>query len=395
MGIKLWSVYPLLYDLLEDGPEACLNNRIASALRPTTAIEQTARKDPPPPPSESAEPNPNRPRPRSNSSPDRQGNAKQPLKLQVENSCKGSADAHHERRPQSASTLVDSDPSKASREESSRPNNQRDDDAESDISSPSAYSLPEASRFRWIHIPCNHLVWVEKIFLAVEKEREKQWFDEIAESTPTSAETEIMAQSASPQDITMAETPTELLENALEDPLVANLLKAKERVEAKGIAVPDLKEVLMDPRQQAHLLKLAQNVSTQKRTNLIPEAAQVVEEIRENRIIVGTIKEKIREGQVPDPSVITQKLREDRDRPRLTSAVLDEGYWTRKQRNSRHGLPHGRYMESFCQIFLPKRSIETESIMGETIEQYVAPISSPIESPQLCFYVRYCSSKCP
>jgi len=386
MTVKLWSVTPTLFDLLESGPEACLNERVVDAMRSSTQpVDQgtngTTAPDVDVPHSATVQP----PNTRDG------GNDSRPvLQIQIDSASQREIvnSRHQEECPShTASTLVEAGQEGPSQSHRSEEAESPDDDAQSDTSTPSAYSLPETYRFRWIHIPCNNPLWVDKLFLAVERERENRQFEKVAESTPSTDDDETVHEHA-PENSVLSETPTELLEHPLENPLASHLLNAKELVEQKGFRSPGLKEALMDPRTQTHLLKLAQEVPSIKKTNSIPEAAQMVNDIRERRIIVDTIKQTAKEGRSPDLSLINQKLREDRTKVvKLSSAVLSEDYWLRQQKNSRHDLPHGRYMQHSCKVFLPKKLVDPDDVPVDTSQHYLASIQSPIESPQLCIYV--------
>lgn len=390
-SVKLWSVRPTLHELLELGPESCLNNRVAAALQTSSPSLAPGKHDVTHPVNEPQNPMP------TPVSRDAATTTKPMLEIKTENPTSpsnGGRSSHSmDGPPPTASTLVGGDgnepsqPTHGEQSEGISDHDDDDDDAQSDASSPSAYSLPESSRFRWIHIPCNNMVWVDKLFLVVEREREKRGFEKVAESTPIMAAIEIDPEEPIPENLVMSETPTELLEHPLENPLASHLLKAKELVEQEGLSAPDLKEALMDPRAQTKLLKLAQDLPARKKTNLIPEATQMVEDTRENRIIVETVKEQIEEGRCPDLGLINERLREDRNKPRLSSAVLDEEYWLLKQMTSRHDLPHGRFMEPSCYVFLPKSSADTDSIMEDMAQHYVV---STMQANQRC----WCSVAC-
>lgn len=383
--VKLWSVNPTLFDLLECGPEACLNQRI-DAIRPSTQPVGQGTNSMPAPDVDASHSATFQPPITCDV-----GNDSRPiLKIQTDSTSQRKlVNSRHEEEypPRTASTLVETDQEVHTQSHQTDEAESQDDDSQSDTSTPSAYSLPETYRFRWIHIPCNNPLWVDKLFLAVERERENKEFEKIAESTPSTSNDETMYEHALKKPVP-SEAPTELLECPLENPLASHLLKAKELVEQKGFQSPGLKEALMDCRIQTHLLKLAQEVPSIKKTNSIPEAAQIVNDIHERRIIVDTLKQRAREGRSPDLSFINQKLCEDRTNvAKLSSAVLHEDYWLRQQKTSRHDLPHGRYMQHSCKLFLPKKSVDPHDVTVDTLQHYLASISSPIESPQLCLFV--------
>lgn len=377
--VKLWSVTPTLFDLLESGPEACLNQRIDAIRSSTQPVDRRTNGEPAPDvhASHSATVQPPITHDAGNNS--RIDSASQRELVNSRN--------WEEFPPRTASTLVETDQEGHTQSDQTDEAESPDDDSQSDTSTPSAYSLPETYRFRWIHIPCNNPLWVDKLFLAVERERENKEFEKVAESTPCTSNGEDMFEHTPGKPVPSG-MPTELLERPLENPLASHLLKAKELVEQKGLQSPGLKEALLDYRTQTHLLKLAQEVPSIKKTNSIPEATQLVNDIRERRIIVDTLKQTAREGRSPDLSFINQKLREDRTKvAKLSSAVCNEDYWLRQQKNSRHDLPHGRYMQHSCKVFLPKKSVDPHDVTVDTLQHYLASIPSPIESPQLCLYV--------
>ncbi|KAF2681139.1 hypothetical protein K458DRAFT_392364 [Lentithecium fluviatile CBS 122367] len=392
MTVKLWSVTPTLFKLLESGPEACLNERVADAMRsPIEPVEQIANDTAP---HDTSVPNST-----TVASPVACGgknDTKPALQIRIDTASPKEVvnlRQQEELPPHTASTLVEAGQEDHNHSQHPEP---PDDDTQSDTSTPSAYSLPETYRFRWIHIPCNNPLWVDKLFLAVERERENRLFNKVAESTTSTSDDETLREQHTPGNSELSETPTEMLERPLENPLASHLLKAKELVEQKGLKAPGLKEALMNPRTQTNLLKLAQEVPSIKKTNSIPEAAQMVNDIRERSIIVDTLKQQIREGRSPDLSLINQKLLEDRAKvaqhpnaAQLSSAVLSKDYWLLQQKNSRHDLPHGRYMQHSCKVFLPKNPVDPDSDSENTLQHYLASIPSPIESPQLCVYLPY------
>ncbi|ORY17310.1 cora-like Mg2+ transporter protein-domain-containing protein [Clohesyomyces aquaticus] len=362
--IKLWSVTPFLRGLINDGPGACLERRVELAVK--DASNDDGEEDGP---SRTHTPSRRRGASTSNDTPPR---------LHSGSTLVGPGN-HNGHSP----TLLTTNLGEATDGDA--------DETESNNSTPSTYKLPDLghSHFRWIHVPANNMIWVEKIFQSVERDRERKRFAEAAESIQGVEGQSEMATSPESEDGTCF-TPSEKQIGLLEDPARAQLLKAAEIIDRhdKPVDAPGLKAAIADPQKGAALIKVAQSVPAPKSPAIIPEAAQTIDDIRERAVFLEVTKDNLRRGETVQTETIAKAIRDERKKPGLGSAVLDKHYWNRKQVNSRHGLPHGRYMQPFCQLFLPHSRSDSGLNMRATMV-HVDAMASPIDSPQLCVYFPY------
>ncbi|KAF2464298.1 uncharacterized protein BDR25DRAFT_346785 [Lindgomyces ingoldianus] len=359
--VKLWSVNPTLRDLINDGPGMRLERRVDLAVNEPQGNDARVH------PEDSSHANIE-----SNGMPSNNKNRARKYT--------GSTLASPQKDDFRPQMHVVTDLGQSANGEA--------DETGSNSSTPSAYKLPDLghAHFRWIHVPANNMIWVEKIFQAVERDRERKRFKEVAESVKGVEEMPEATDSAASES-DLHSTPVEGL---LEDPAKSQLLKAVEVIQQqdKPVEAPGLNAAVKDPRKGVALLKIAQNVPSPKISSIIPEATQAIEDIRERAVFLEVTKERTQRGETLRGDVIAKAIREERSKPRLASAVLDKQYWNWKQVTSRHGLPHGRYMQPFCQLFLPQSPSESGlNMRGTTV--HIASVASPIESPQLCLYFPY------
>ncbi|OCK85213.1 hypothetical protein K432DRAFT_439422 [Lepidopterella palustris CBS 459.81] len=394
-SVKIWSVYPYLRNLLNEGPAACLEGRVNRAVENQETNESHPRQSPTNTPDYSTATTLRLDRPLSPKRPEIAPNlTAQPIQTEEPQfSDKRSSQPHVLNMQENLNSdadfkIANPEPRIHVDTDIERHSNQDENDTGSETSTPTAYKLPDISqsRFRWIHIPANNMVWVEKIFQAVEKERELKRFNKAAESTHSVEDMPYSPESQMPET---EEIPTAELSVPLEDPAKSHLLKAAELLSKKNdpIEAPRLGEAIRDPRKATRLLKASQTVPDPREAALIPEASQVIEDLREKSTYLEVSKELVQKGEFPQPIFIANAIQEERNKPRLGSSLLDKQFWISKQYNSRHGLPHGRFMQPFFQLFMPRIPSESGLTMRNSV--HISPMASPIESPQLCVYLPY------
>jgi hypothetical protein len=256
-------------------------------------------------------------------------------------------------------------------------------DNESETSSTLTYQLPDIStpRFRWIHVPANNMFWVEKVIQAVELEREKHRLNVAVKGV----EDRLATAPQAPTPKKYAKTTRYLIDDpgrATLDPLASHLQKALKSIQGKGEEPPveNLVEAVTSPKKAVKLLTTILTDKNERNTLNLAETALLAEDYGERaRALEAAIPKD--EGQPFNYfNDMREAVKDGRHERKLGDTLLHKRVWNSKQVEARHGIPHGRYMEPYCEIFFPKSA---------PLQHYTrtAAIPSPSDFPQMSLYV--------
>jgi hypothetical protein len=240
-GVRLWSVNPSLYELFEKGPRSFLLTRSEEAKRMVGNSVSVDGKDVicPEPMLES-----------TTSVLSAKG-----LSLAIPSEASTSVDSPISPQELKENTEV---PEPLASTQSPVPGSSDD--------SRSGYHIPDASQylFRWIHIPANHMAWVEKTLRTIDKEVALQQFDKAVNNPSTGTCVDSPVKSTSAPETPCSEPEyqaTKLLENPTVIPALSHLFKGAVVEEQKQdeLTAPDLlAKAVQDPAQTMELLRVSQ-----------------------------------------------------------------------------------------------------------------------------------------
>ena len=254
----------------------------------------------------------------------------------------------------------------------------------------STYRIPDPSQYKfcWIHVPANNMSWVENTLRSIDREvalRQKVEAESL--STLACDDSAIITRTPTSEP---ALQPSDLFESEIANPAVSQLLKGAmvlKQQEEDSTSNNLLVKAIQDPAQAVNLLEVAQMGDPRQPTQL-SELPSMLTDIREQASMLRTAAQMQRRQEdgstnVTGGNLLAAPNNTARKAPPslVSSTLLHPKYWNLSQSKTNHDRPHGRFMIPGFHSFYPISQYAKEA----DVEHYLYSAS---DTAQFVLYVR-------